>query len=144
MNPRPVILALCTAIGLAACNRPPAPLAAFDPVADLKALASKLKGAEIPSVTVDVRKTDSLTAPFVGTISGTEFGKDEKGVLWSVVKFALDLDYREGKWEFRQCTGNVWRKGQDEKGEQPFVEKAGRFPVCASGLLKKLGIESGW
>jgi len=130
-------LAVCAALGLAACHQTPPTAAAPDPVAELKAFAAKLQGPDTPLVRADVRKTDSLTAPFTGTLSGQTFGHDKNVEINFYMKFTLGLDRREGKWEFRECTGTIdWTDG---RGDLPFSETSAE-PHYASSMLEKLGL----
>lgn len=146
------ILCLLVVLFVAACNKPtvssspqapttPQP-AAFDPVADLKALTAKLKwdkqAGGYRDVKVNVRRTDSLTAPFEGAVFCKQIEMNQ-GKIVSTATFALKLDCREGKWEFKECAGSVWTPNI---GDYPFYETPKKKPVFAGGILKDLGISN--
>ena len=117
-----VALALvCMLYGFSGCKRSEtttksapdsvAPKSTPDPVAELKALAANLKhppkSIVYADIEVDVRKSDSLVSPFVGTISGKEYINDDKTDKPAyVLTFVLMANYRDGEWSYAGCTGD--------------------------------------
>ena len=101
-----------------------------DPVAELKALAAKLKNPPKDIVfskpTIDVRKTDSLISPLVGTVSVTVFtlNHETQKPAW-VQEMVISADYKDSEWVWVRsdiattelATGNKRQSVEDPKNK---------------------------
>ena len=140
MKLMPVLCAV--AMLVAGCNRAEKPVAVFDPVADLKAVAARLDkapaGYRYVAVEVDVRKTDSLVSPFSGTISGKQFAKFHDGQE-DLRIFALAVEWRDGKWLPKQCIGKVVPPPGGDMHD--FAEGPGTSVRFGLHILQDLGLD---
>jgi len=140
------LLLVVTLAFTAGCGR----LKGDDPVAKLKSHAVCLEkhlreeGSKdtdpkvIEDVSFDVRKTDSLTSPFVGTIQWVEKPKR----LDSSFEFRMNLAYQENQWILKEVQWRVDGEWED------YIDKLARLfsmvKETPSAELTNKGILRSW
>ena len=117
---------------------PASPLATFKSLVDAEELALRLNYPVIPlKFAFDVKKTDSLVSPYIGTINiDTTWRQffDDGFVLEANMRISLAYAMQDGKWVYKngEFVNNDWRVVKDTP--KPYAKG------LAYDMNKKAGI----
>jgi hypothetical protein len=107
------IILLFAILLLAGCSKPQNTRVKVDPVESLKRIVENAGGADDlrgrtvwRNVQYDVRKTDSLVSPYLGTIKADVYEYSKKEIednkYYDVFKFDITLAYQDDKWVLKE------------------------------------------